>query len=197
MMMQAKNVLNSLGISKMQVKASKTIMRDIVIDISVEAGDWQDEDVLEAMASKAFCACLMQTCVKLDKGTEVSVVFTDDASIAKLNTLWRGKDKPTNVLSFPAKMSGPFPMLGDIILASETVKKEAALEGKPLENHIYHLLIHGFLHLLGYDHMQDEDANTMESLEIAILEALSICNPYAESDRVLTQEEKAVFQAVK
>ena len=169
------------------------MMQDIVIDISVEASDWTDEAVLESMARKAFTACLSKTQIKLDKGTEVSVVFTDDASIAKLNKTWRSKEQATNVLSFPAKMSGPFPVLGDIILASETVKREAELEGKSLQNHIYHLLIHGFLHLLGYDHVQDEEANTMESLEIAILETLSIHNPYADDSRVLTMEEKAVF----
>ncbi|TIX40762.1 MAG: rRNA maturation RNase YbeY, partial [Mesorhizobium sp.] len=99
-----------------------------------------------------------------------------------LNVGWRGKDKPTNVLSFPAfpfARGGPLPpMLGDIVLAAETVVREAALEHKPLENHISHLVIHGLLHLLGYDHETDAEAELMEATERAALARLAIPDPY-------------------
>lgn len=115
--------------------------------------------------------------------SELSVVFTDDAAVRELNAGWRGKDKPTNVLSFPAFSTSPDaplpPMLGDIVLAAETVAREAALEGKPLANHITHLVVHGLLHLLGYDHETDAEAEEMEALERAALARLAIPDPYA------------------
>lgn len=115
--------------------------------------------------------------------SELSLVFTDDAQIRTLNAGYRGKDKPTNVLSFPAfpaKRGAPLPpMLGDVVLASETIRREAALEGKPLDHHIAHLIIHGFLHLIGYDHETDAEADEMESLERRALALLAIPDPYA------------------
>ncbi|RUU95673.1 rRNA maturation RNase YbeY, partial [Mesorhizobium sp. M7A.T.Ca.TU.009.01.3.1] len=115
--------------------------------------------------------------------SELSLVFTDDAHVRVLNAGWRGKDKPTNVLSFPAfpfVQGGPLPpMLGDIVLAAETVAREAALEDKPVENHITHLVIHGLLHLLGYDHETDTEAEAMEAVERAALARLAIPDPYA------------------
>jgi probable rRNA maturation factor len=107
---------------------------------------------------------------------EVSILFTDDAHIQRLNAAWRGKDKPTNVLSFP---QGAGPLLGDVVLASETVAREAALAGKPLEAHMVHLIVHGFLHLLGYDHEREDEAEEMEALERAALERMGIADPYA------------------
>jgi len=105
------------------------------------------------------------------------------AAIRELNAGWRGKDKPTNVLSFPAvpeTREGPLPpMLGDIVLAAGTVAREAALEGKPVENHITHLVVHGLLHLLGYDHETDMQAEEMEAVERAALARLAIPDPYA------------------
>ena len=108
--------------------------------------------------------------------SELSILFTDDAHIRRLNAAYRGKDKPTNVLSFP-QAGGP--LLGDVILASETVAKEAVLAQKPLKDHIAHLVVHGFLHLLGYDHEADEEAEAMEALERAALKRLGIEDPYA------------------
>ncbi|WP_292542063.1 rRNA maturation RNase YbeY, partial [Mesorhizobium sp.] len=112
-----------------------------------------------------------------------SIVFSDDAHIRTLNAGWRGKDKPTNVLSFPAfpfPKGAPLPpMLGDIVLAAETVAREAALEDKPLANHITHLVIHGLLHLLGHDHETDAEAEEMEAIERAALARLAIPDPYA------------------
>jgi probable rRNA maturation factor len=104
----------------------------------------------------------------------------DDARVQALNKLWRGLDKPTNVLSFPApdSPSGPARMLGDIAISYQTAAREAAAEGKTLADHIAHLSVHGFLHLLGYDHESDEDAEEMEGLERVILARIGISDPY-------------------
>lgn len=106
---------------------------------------------------------------------DVAVVLSDDAQIRALNRDFRGKDAPTNVLSFPSDESDEW---GDILFAHETIAREAAEQGKTFHDHFCHLLVHGMLHLLGYDHIQEEEANEMEALEIAILAKLSIANPY-------------------
>ena len=154
---------------------------NLQIDIAVEAGGWPDEGVLGDKAERACSATFTELGVEPSQ-SELSLVFTDDASIQNLNREWRGKDKPTNVLSFPAFEVSPGdalpPMLGDVILAFETVSREAALEDKPFEHHLTHLLVHGLLHLLGYDHENDADADEMEGLERKILERLSVPDPY-------------------
>lgn len=151
------------------------------IDISIESGEWPDEASLARLVDRAVAAAFAETGVA--GRSELSVVFSDDSHIQKLNAGWRGKDKPTNVLSFPAfplVQGGPLPpMLGDIVLAAETVAREAALEDKPVENHITHLVIHGLLHLLGYDHETDTEAEAMEAIERAALARLAIPDPYA------------------
>jgi len=122
---------------------------------------------------------------------ELAVMLTDDAGIQTLNKNWRGQDKPTNVLSFPALQptggqssdDGPR-MLGDIAIAWETTRREADDEQKPFDHHLSHLAVHGFLHLVGYDHENDVDAEAMEHLERDILAALGIADPYADQDRV-------------
>ena len=107
----------------------------------------------------------------------LTVLLSTDEHIQKLNHTFRGKNTPTNVLSFP----DPDPeYLGDIILAFETCEREAIIEGKPMPQHATHLLIHGTLHLLGYDHQNDLEAQTMEHLEIELLEKLNIPNPYKD-----------------
>lgn len=116
---------------------------------------------------------------------EVSVTLTDDAAIRILNKEHRGKDKPTNVLSFPVwdhmsdipPRAGLVP-IGDIIIAFETIKAESIEQEKSLADHLTHMVVHGFLHLLGYDHIRDDEAEIMESLEIRILKKLDIANPY-------------------
>ncbi len=108
---------------------------------------------------------------------EISVLLTDDAGVQDLNRAWRKADKPTNVLSFPAARAGGA-LLGDIAIAYETVRGEAAAENKPFLHHLAHLAVHGFLHLMGYDHQTDSQAEAMEGLERAALARLEIADPY-------------------
>jgi probable rRNA maturation factor len=123
---------------------------------------------------------------------ELAIMLTDDAGIRTLNQNWRGIDKPTNVLSFPALQPpegadepDDMPrMLGDIAIAYETTRREADEEDKSFANHLSHLAIHGFLHLVGYDHEKDDEAEEMEALEREILATLGIPDPYADQDRV-------------
>ncbi len=156
---------------------------DLDIDLMIEAGNWGDEDRLRALAKRAIPAVFVEAKIEGGYGVELSLVFTDDATIRKLNAEWRDKDQPTNVLSFSAFPMMPgdqlSPILGDIVLAYETVVREAELEGKPLENHITHLIIHGLLHLLGYDHEIDDEAENMEELERRALARLAIPDLYA------------------
>jgi probable rRNA maturation factor len=111
---------------------------------------------------------------------EVTVVVDDDGRIRELNRLWRGFDKPTNVLSFPSPnvQPGPALTLGDIVISYETAAREAAAEGKSLPDHVAHLCVHGFLHLLGYDHESDDEAEAMEGLERDILARIGVSDPY-------------------
>ena len=111
---------------------------------------------------------------------ELSLAFINDAEIQTLNCDYRGKDTPTNVLSFPD--NGPAPLLGDIVLAFETIQREAAEKSVSLHHHLSHLIIHGFLHLQGYDHETEAEAIQMEALEIKALAALNIDNPYEIPD---------------
>ena len=151
------------------------------IDIFVEAGDWPAQAELARLVDRAVAAAFAET--GTNGASELSIVFSDDAHVQTLNAQWRGKDKPTNVLSFPAfpfAKGDPLPpMLGDIVLAAETVAGEAALEDKPLANHITHLVAHGLLHLLGYDHETDAEAEEMEAIERGALARLAIPDPYA------------------
>jgi probable rRNA maturation factor len=114
-------------------------------------------------------------------GKAIAVLLTDDAAVRGLNAAWRGIDKPTNVLSFPAprgeRRGAPVP-LGDIAIACETTAREAQAEGKPLAHHLSHLAVHGFLHLLGYDHESDGEAEAMEQLERKVLASLGVPDPY-------------------
>lgn len=112
---------------------------------------------------------------KAKKKGQIALVLADDAAIQSLNHDFRGKNKPTNVLSFPSDAPDE---LGDVILAYETIAKEAQEQEKPLKHHITHLIVHGTLHLLGFDHENDQEARVMELLEIQILSKLAIENPY-------------------
>lgn len=164
-------------------------MTALDIQISVEEGNWPDEGALLAFASPVLeaAAAFLASEEKqpLPKvAPELSLVFTDDASMRAINAEWRNQDKPTNVLSFPAfpVMPGsmPGPMLGDIIVARETLEREAVELDKSFDQHLTHLLVHGFLHLFGYDHMEDDEAERMESLETRILARLGLSDPYGD-----------------
>lgn len=152
------------------------------IAVAIEAGDWAGEEALQALAARAAEAVLAETGQEVPPDAELSLLFSDDAHIRALNRDWRGKDKATNVLSFPAfdvAPGDPFPpMLGDIALAFETVRAEAELEQKPFDHHVTHLIVHGLLHLLGHDHEDDTEAEAMEALERQALARLAIPDPY-------------------
>ena len=151
-----------------------------VIDIAIETEAWDAFEDPAGLAESVIGQSISQSGVRISEGAEISIVLCDDAFIAELNRKWRQIDKPTNVLSFPS--GGPIastPVLGDIVIAFETTAREAAEAGKPLRDHVAHLLAHGFLHLIGYDHIADADAETMEALERAVLARLGIADPYA------------------
>lgn len=154
------------------------------IDISVESDDWASLDVLQKISERALHAAANHCEKDMPADAEVSLVFHDDAGVQNLNKDWRKLDKPTNVLSFAANEGGGplVPMLGDIILARQTIEREALEQGKAFDDHLAHLLIHGFLHLLGYDHINDQEADEMEALEIKILATLKITNPYEDTE---------------
>ncbi len=159
-------------------------MIDIVL--SRNSSGWPDEAKLFGLSEKVVTAAAKELRLKSFNPCELSLVFADDTTVKALNAKWRGKDKPTNVLSFPAfplKLGGKLPpLLGDVILAFETTAREAHEEAKPLDWHISHLILHGFLHLLGYDHETDADAEEMEALERRVLASLAIPDPYAVID---------------
>ena len=162
----------------------------VMSDVLIVAECWQAEADAEAVIHRAIATAA--EIANADHGeAELAVMLTDDAGIRTLNSNWRGIDKPTNVLSFPALQptgpSGPDDaprMLGDIAIAYETTRKEADDEQKPLDHHLSHLAVHGFLHLIGYDHENDGDAEAMETLEQQILAQLGIPDPYADRDRM-------------
>ena len=149
------------------------------IDILVQSPQWQAEPESAATAHRAVLAAAKALSTN---NAEVAIVLTDDSAIRALNRDWRGLDNPTNVLSFPAsrtirpdRATAP---LGDIVIAYETVAREAAREGKPFLHHLAHLAVHGFLHLMGYDHAADHEAAAMEQLERDILARLRVPDPY-------------------
>ena len=158
------------------------------VEVLIEDHRWEAAG-LEALSEKAVAAALRH--LSLDpEAWEVSVLGADDVRIAGLNADFRGKGRPTNVLSWPsverrvegatpiAPKPGDDPELGDIALAYETCAAEAEAAGLSLEDHTIHLLVHGVLHLLGYDHENDKEAAHMEGLETAILATLGVADPY-------------------
>ena len=155
------------------------------IDVAVEDERWESAiPGLDAHVRRAVEAGLAVAPGKPADPVEVSILLTDDAAVQELNRTWRGKDKPTNVLSFPAPpqppRAGAAVPLGDVVLAYETLVRESAEQSKPLQNHLAHLLVHGTLHCLGQDHeIGEAEAEAMESLEVAALATLGIPDPYA------------------
>lgn len=153
------------------------------VDVAVEAEGWPEDSVLEALVARVVAVACAEARLELVEGAEVSVVFADDARVRELNRDWRSKDAPTNVLSFPGgdEDEPPFgPLLGDIILARETVAREAEEMDIDFDAHVTHLVAHGFLHLFGYDHQMEDEAEEMEGLERRILAVLGIADPYRE-----------------
>ena len=145
------------------------------IDVLVRSELWQHQaKAVVRRAVKAAAAALST------EHAELAVVLTDDAAIRTLNRDWRGVDAATNVLSFATRRVGDSPLIGDIVLAHETVAREARRDGKPFAHHLAHLAVHGFLHLNGYDHTGADEAAAMERLERAILQRLGIGDPYGE-----------------
>ena len=116
--------------------------------------------------------------------TEVTIRLVDEAESNQLNLTYRGKDKPTNVLSFPFECPPgvELPLLGDLIICRQVVEQEAQEQGKPLLAHWAHMVVHGSLHLLGYDHIDDEEAEEMEALEVEFMQALGFDNPYQDDE---------------
>ena len=157
-----------------------------ISEILVTAECWRTEAGAESVIRRAIAAAAEIAAADVGNA-ELAVMLTDDAGIRTLNSNWRGIDKPTNVLSFPAlQPTGPGGsdnaprMLGDIAIAYETTRREADDEQKPFDHHLSHLAVHGFLHLIGFDHENDVDATEMESLERDILADLGIPDPYAD-----------------
>lgn len=148
-------------------------MAEIPFSVDLVGGSelWRGHE--EALA-RALAAAAAAEAV----GGTVSLLLGDDAALAALNKQFRGKDGPTNVLSFPPA-PGEEGFLGDIAVAAETIVKEAEFQGKRFQDHAAHLAVHGFLHLLGYDHMDPAEAEKMEARERAILVSLGIEDPYA------------------
>jgi len=154
----------------------------LALEIVVEDGGWADETTLQSQLAEVVRA--MGRDPSLPKAScEAVVVFTTDAAVRTLNRTWRGKDKPTNVLSFPAGEAGSPPgqarFLGDIVLAGETTRREADEQGIPVDHHLKHLVLHGLLHLMGYDHETEDEALVMEELETRILSGLGISDPHS------------------
>jgi len=154
-------------------------MSALDIDVIVEAAQWDACANAETIVRDA----IVQAAGALDKPPHgaLVVLLTDDAAIQRLNATWRGLDKPTNVLSFPgADTPGDgLRHLGDVAIAYETTAREAHAEDKPIAHHVAHLSVHGFLHLMGYDHESDSEAETMEQLERVILARMGVPDPYA------------------
>jgi probable rRNA maturation factor len=148
------------------------------LDISIDDREWRVVPNLRRLARTAVLAVLP------DDDVAIGLLFTSDARIAEINGQWRGKATATNVLSFPVSGAMPVPEgeprpLGDIALAYGIVSREALAQKKPVSHHVTHLIVHGVLHLLGYDHENDDEAGAMEAREIMILAELGMENPYA------------------
>jgi probable rRNA maturation factor len=153
----------------------------VSLDINVSSPLWRGLPRARAIARETIAAAAGESGGPGD-GADVSLCLGDDATLRALNSRWRGVDKPTNVLSFPSAPPGPPgnpTTLGDIALAFETLAREADDLGVTLADHYRHLLAHGFLHLIGYDHETDAEAERMEALETRILARLGASDPYA------------------
>jgi probable rRNA maturation factor len=164
----------------------------MMLEIALDADEeWDSSHSWQQLARKAAEAAIAESAfpdlTESERAVELSVTLTSDEHVRELNAKWRNKDKPTNVLSFPmadeldlgrANVSAMELLLGDIVLAHGVCEAEAAEKGVPLEQHATHLMVHGTLHLLGYDHHKDSEAADMEAREVRALQRLGIANPY-------------------
>jgi probable rRNA maturation factor len=149
-------------------------------DIVIESPLWD----AEPQAIDTINAAIVEAARAVESEGEIAIALVDDQAMRALNRQWRDQDKPTNVLSFPAApgvADGAVAHLGDIVIAFETTVQEARAENRPFAHHLAHLAVHGYLHLLGYDHETEQDAEVMEGLESAILDRLGVPDPYARA----------------
>jgi probable rRNA maturation factor len=173
-------------------RRKKSRAEPVQLEVIVRSALWKKRRTAKSVVKKAVLAAAKAASTA---PAELAIVLSNDSTIRALNRDWRGKNAPTNVLSFPAapdrpvrtagprrrsgKSRAPSPYIGDIVIAYQTTAREAVAEGKPFDHHLAHLAVHGFLHLLGYDHENDRDAEKMESLERRILGRLAVPDPYA------------------
>jgi probable rRNA maturation factor len=156
------------------------------IAVIVASALWKAERGVRAVVRRAVVEA---AAAATTNGGELAIVLTDDSAIRALNRDWRGQDRPTNVLSFPAHAAaaahapaGPDRLLGDIVIAYETTAREARAEHRLFAHHLAHLAVHGFLHLIGHDHAADAEAEAMEAIEVVVLARLKVPNPYLAPD---------------
>ena len=155
------------------------------LSIDIRCALWRDAPFdVDALCRKAATEAFAFA-EDMSGKTEISLVLADDSFVGDLNKTWRHVDAPTNVLAFPCADDEPAAgrerLLGDVVVAFQITQREAAAKQIPLEHHLAHLIVHGVLHLLGYDHLDDSEAETMEALEVEALSRLGIGNPYAET----------------
>jgi probable rRNA maturation factor len=153
----------------------------ISLELLVESEGWPGKATLTRLAEKAIAAAVVEAGLSFDGPAELSLLFADDERLRRLNSTYRNKDMATNVLSFPGPDETPpgVPrLIGDIVLGRQTVEREAEAAGLTMTHHLGHLIVHGFLHLCGYDHESGDQAEIMEGLEVRILGRLGIADPY-------------------
>lgn len=160
--------------------------QSLTVDVVREAGDWSavDPDIETAILTAA-AAVARAPAANVRSGMEAVIALADDATVRRLNGTYRSKDKPTNVLSFSS--GDPEGLtLGDVVLACETIRAEAIDLGISARHHTQHLVVHGLLHLLGFDHETDAEATAMEHLETEILAAIGVADPYENTELIIT-----------
>jgi probable rRNA maturation factor len=181
-------------------RRSKRPAPDVTVTVMRRSRRWRTADAPLTLIRRAVAAAVVCSGRAPAASAEIAVSLVSDRAIRALNRDWRELDKPTNVLSFPAPpLPGDAAMreafLGDIVIAAETTAREAALEGKALAQHLAHLVVHGTLHLLGFDHGTPDEADVMERIEISALDALGIPDPYRETEPVDSVRADPSFRA--
>ena len=170
---------------KVRGKAPAKAKRTPAIDIEIQSPLWDQQPAAEQAVREAVAAAAALS----TSGGEVSILLTDDSAVRVLNRDWRGIDKPTNVLSFPLGDPGPLGdpalpwLIGDIVIAYETLTRECADEDRDFLHHLAHLTVHGYLHLVGYDHQDDAQADEMEALESRIMTRMQLPDPWLDRSR--------------